>query len=923
MKNLRMKPLALAVAMALPVAVQAQVDGETDETRGSGSVEEVIVTGSYAASLADALNAKRTAINSRESIMAEDMGKMPDLNLAESLQRVPGVAISREGGEGRQITVRGLGSEFTRTTLNGMEVPASTDGLDSSGGTNGSRAFDFNIFASEMFNRIDIHKSQTASIEEGGIAGTVDLYTGKPFDMPGFNASVSAQAAYNNVGGDVNPRIAGMISNTFADDTIGVLASIAVTERDVRQEGFGTVRWTSAYENGNMWADSSNVAGLNVDRDAVNCPDQIPTPDETDAEDAMMDLPAANCAWHPRLPRMDYFGNVQDRLGATLAFQWRPTDRSELGLDFVHSSFDNERNMHNFQANFRNEQGTITPTSITLDPTNTYMTAGTFEGVVARSESRGTFSGTDFNQVVLNGEFDLTDNVTLSGLIGNATSDFDVEQYRFNMDTIPMDFGFSFAEDPNIAELDHGIDIMDPGNYSWSNPTIRRTEIERDNTTVKFDAEIRGDNSTVLAGIIWNDREVANRQLNADFTFPDSVEGLTQGVPVDDFADALGDAPDGFPRNWLMNDFGATIEAYNVQEWQENLLDRSVVNEETLGAYVEFQTQAQLLDRPLHTSAGLRVVETQWTASGFRSVGDEEVPNAVGNTYVDVLPSTNIVWELSDEFQLRFSAARAMTRPGLGALSPQLALDGINGQISSGNADLDPQRANSVDISAEWYFAEDALLAATAFYKDIESFIATDTVSRRLTDEEASIIQNDPEWAASWPSVSQAWEFEQPINNDGAQLEGMEFIYQQPFTFLPGTGITANYMFVHSRSQYGSGDQQVTADLIGLSDETVNLTLYYENETYGARMSYNSRSDYLTSVPGSNGNAAEATTGPDRIDASAFYNITDDITVTLEAINLTNEPERLYVTGPMGGHNLVREYNTTGRQIFLGVRADF
>ncbi len=908
MKTFKMKPMALAMAMALPVAVAAQVDDEATTPRASGTLEEVIVSGSFAASLADALNAKRTAVNARESIMAEDMGKMPDLNLAESMQRVPGVAISREGGEGRQITVRGLGPEFTRTTLNGMEVPASTDGLDSSGGTNGSRAFDFNVFASEMFNRIDIHKTQTASIEEGGIAGTVDLYTGKPFDMPGFNASVSAQAAYNDVGGEINPRIAAMVSNTFADDTFGVLASIAVTERDVRQEGFGTVRWTSAYANGNEWADTSAVDDLNVDRDALDCPD---------------DVAASECALHPRLPRMDYFGNVQDRLGATLALQWRPTDRSELGLDVVHSSFDNERNMHNFQANFRNEQGTITPTSITLDPTNTYMTAGTFEGVVARSESRGTFSGTDFNQVVLNGEFDLTDNVTLSGLIGNATSDFDVEQYRFNMDTVPMDFGFSFAENPDIAELDHGIDIMNPANYSWSSPTIRRAEIERDNTTVKFDAEIHGSNSTVLAGIIWNDREVANRQLNGDFTYPASVDGLTQEVPVDDYASALDNAPDGFPRNWLMNDFDATIEAYNIQPWEENLLDRSVVNEETLGAYVEFQTQAQLLDRPLHTSAGLRVVETEWTASGFRSVGGEEVPNAVGNTYVDVLPSTNVVWELTDEFQLRFSAARAMTRPGLGALSPQLALDGINGQISSGNANLDPQRANSVDISAEWYFAEDALLAATVFYKDIESFIATDTVSRSLTDEEVSIIRNDPEWAASWPSVDQAWEFEQPINNDGAKLEGMEFIYQQPFTFLPGTGITANYMFVKSQSQYGSGDQQVTADLIGLSDETVNLTLYYENETYGARMSYNSRSDYLTSVPGSNGNAAEATTGPDRIDASAFYNITDNITVTLEAINLTNEQERLYVTGPVGGHNLVREYNTTGRQLFLGVRADF
>lgn len=913
MREFKMKPLAvaLALALALPAGVQAQ---NSENTSDRGMVEEVIITGRFASSLADALNAKRSAVNSRESIMAEDIGKMPDLNLAESMQRVPGVAISREGGEGRQITVRGLGPEFTRTTLNGMEVPASTDGLDSSGALNSSRAFDFNVFASEMFNRIDIHKTPTASVEEGGIAGTVDLYTGKPFDMPGFHASVSGQAAYNDMGGDIDPRVAAMVSNTFADDTVGVLFSIAQTKRNVRQEGFGTVRYTSPYENGTSWGDTAGTAVSGTpDRDAV-CP--------TVADGGPVD--ALDCMWHPRLPRMDYFGNEQDRLGATAAVQWRPSDRLELGLDLVHSSFENARESYNFFAQFRNLQGDITPQSLTLDPTGTHIVAGEFEGVKPRSESRGTFSETKFNQVVVNGSYELTDNMTVSGLIGNATSDFHVEQYRFNMTAIdPMSFMYSFEANPNIAEMSYGADITDPANFEFSGPTIRRNEVDRDNTTAKVDLEIRGDSSSVKVGLILNDREVGSREYDADRTQPDSLDGLTQTLPVDDFASGLDGVPEGFPRDWLMNDFDATIAAYDVGPWEPDVLSNWLVQEKSTGAYGEFETAATLLDLPLNVSAGLRVVETRTTASGTVDRASGPAPVVQETNYTDVLPSTNITWELRDDFQLRFSAARSMSRPGLGALSPSVEYDGLNGTVSGANEDLSPQRANSVDLSAEWYFADDALLAATVFYKDIESFIATETVNQVPSELIADLVRSDPEFDASWQSLDVPWEFSRPTNNDGAELKGMEFIYQQPFNFLPGAGVAFNYMIVDSQSQYGSGERTITSDLIGMSDKTTNVTFYYETDVYGARISANDRSDYLTRVPGRNGNGAEATTGPTRIDASAFYNITDNVTVTLEAINLSNETERLYTTGYNNSYDFVREYNTTGRQIFLGVRADF
>ncbi|BFM09441.1 TonB-dependent receptor [Halioxenophilus aromaticivorans] len=896
--TLKRSPLWIALSAVGALSSHSALVNAQDQ---AAAIEEIVVEASYRASLAKAIDAERDAANARESIMAEDMGKMPDLNLAESLQRVPGVAISREGGEGRQITIRGLGPEFTRTTLNGMEVPASTDGLDSSGGLNGGRSFDFNVFASELFNRIDIHKTPTAAVEEGGLAGTVDLYTAKPFDNPGFNSALSIQGGYNSLTEETDPRISVMVSNTFADDTIGVLFSLASTERTVRQEGFGTVRWQQA----TGWADTSNTVvngsfapGYSLDN-----------------------------AWTPRLPRTDYFANEQDRLGATASFQLRPTDQLELSLDLAHSNFENNRESYNFDAQFRSNYDDMTPVEVFLNDAGTDIIAGQFNDVNLRTESRLTQSETDFYQTVFSAKYDINDNMRLSGLLGVASSEFRVEQYRFNIITAErQSYGYDFRANNNIAELSYGYDILDPSFYQFANPTLRANDVERENETAKIDLEILGDSSSFRTGIIYNSRMVDSSQSNiSDRTTPATLTGLTQEVPVDDFGTRLS-APSGFPRSFLVNNFGATIAAYQIGGWETDETSGNTwrVEEETLGAYFEFDTESELFGRTLRTNAGLRIVETSSTMQGAVAFNDGVVPVTVENTYVDVLPSINFAWEVTEDLQMRLNFARNLSRPGLGSLTPTSSYSGVNGTLSGGNPELDPMRAESVDIAAEWYFAEESLLGATLFYKDIESFIASDTVERILDPVYANLVLNDVEYDPNtWQPVTEPWTHTQPINNDGAKVKGFELAYQQPFSFLPAPfnhlGFTGNYTWVQSESEYGTGSDLVTADLIGLSENSLNLTLYYETETYGARLSMNDRDDYNTRVPGRNGNSIEATSGYTQYDLSAFYNINDNITLTLEAINIFDEKERLYV----GEENRVREYNHTGAQYFLGLRAAF
>src|SRR5689334_16506375 len=210
------------LVLALGVHAQQAAPVETRE-----GLEEVVVTG-FRQSLNVALDEKRAAAGAIDAIVAEDIADFPDLNLSESIQRIPGVAISRDAGEGRQITVRGLGGSFTRTLINGVEALATSSGSDAlPTGTNRTGAFDFNIFASDLFSGITVEKSTSAQFEEGSLGATIDLRTAHPFDYSGFTLVGSAKADYNDLAHSASPALTALISDTYWGGTLGVLLSAA------------------------------------------------------------------------------------------------------------------------------------------------------------------------------------------------------------------------------------------------------------------------------------------------------------------------------------------------------------------------------------------------------------------------------------------------------------------------------------------------------------------------------------------------------------------------------------------------------------------------------------------------------------------------------------------------------------------------
>jgi len=903
LSGLSISTLALAISAALPAMAQNDVrtQGEAYSEAADEEMvlEEVKVTG-FRSSLLQAVTLKRDAVNSRDSIVTEDIGKMPDLNLAEAIQRVPGVSITREGGEGRQVTLRGLGPQFTRVTLNGMEVPSSTGGLDSFGGINRGRSFDFNVFSAELFNRIDINKSPTASIEEGGIAGTVELYTARPLDNPGFHASVFGQAGYNDLSEKWTPKATAFISTTNADETMGLLVTAAYGQRKVYQDGFGTVRWA--------------------------VPDRPFAGNNTSLSDEEL-----NSLWYPRLPRQDSFHHDQDRFGASAAFQFRPNDDLEFGVNWVYSKFKATTDSYNSFAEFRRSgvwgYPHITPNSVTLDKNGDYVVAGNFDGVGLRTESRQNTDDTKFNQLTGDVRWDINDAWQLTAMIGTAKSDFTDDYFRVNIETPEpgTNFTYDFTKDPDVAMIDYDIDVSDPNNYFiMTNDTIRYYGVDRKNDTARLDLvwDVNDENSLGF-GAIYNDREVDSTQSNCS-TCSDQTDIVGLGK-VYTYSDIGGFGNDTELDFWVL-DFAKAKDAYGVGGWE---LARGVgiqtwtVREKTTGAYVDWNWDTELAGHGFRVNAGVRYVDTKVTATGWLT---SSISNTEKNDYDNWLPSLNIAFDATENLVLRFGASRTMTRAGLSSLAPSKSYSDVNFTVSGGNSQLDPLVSDNIDLSAEWYFAEQSVLSFAYFHKDIDSFISSPSTEEplRLVDYPgvASVYPDQP--GLLDPSL--IWTYSTSANTDGTKMDGYEIAYQQAFTQLPGIwgnfGFIGNYSYVDATTEVIRLGETVTVPLEGMSKHSWNATLYYEVENWGARVAVNNRDDYITDNTGSNGNISHGTTGPTRFDMSAFWHIDDRWTLSFEGINITDEKERLYTTGD-GTLNLVREYNSSGRQFYLGVRYSF
>lgn len=915
--------LGLASVSIVGMSASAQEAAQPD-----GAVEEVIVTG-FRESLNAALELKRDSIGAVDSIVAEDIADFPDLNLAESIQRVPGVAITRQGGEGRQISVRGLGPQFTRVRINGMEALATTGGTDASNGTNRGRAFDFNIFASELFNSIKVAKTSSADQEEGSLGATVDLSVARPFDYDGFTFVTGAQLGYNDLQEDVDPRATALISNTFADGKFGALLSVAYSDREFRDDGSSAVRW----QNGGWVA--GNLASY---------------------QGTAPSLAAMNASFRPRIPRYDLYNNTQERLGVTASFQFAPTDSTVFALDALYADLKSTRTEQFLEMpNFSSSLSAVDVLQVEIDSATNNMVYGLFNDVDIRSEQRYDELETEFTQFTLTGTHDFSSTVHLSGMFGHAESDHtNPIQTTLLWDITDADgVSFDFRGDSRLPVLNYGnADVTNP--EAWTLTQIRLRPQTAKNTFDNAGLDLKWDMSDRTAVKVGAQYKKYEFETTSARRASENVSAAEAAVARSQYATLLNlnssglDLPAGNTNQWAAPDVRAATSIFDLTNYDlygvstnNDLGNNFAVDEEDTGAFVQFEFSADLGSVPVRGNIGVRYVETQQETTGWARDPSGSTLLTIEHEYDNTLPALNLVAELTDTFLVRFGAAKAMSRANLGLLNPgtALSISGNNKTVTAGNPFLDPIEADTYDLSFEWYFADESLVSLAVFYKDIGSFVQTIRATGNFSDNpfglpdsaaiaqcDTSIASFDPNDPAQVQACLADWGFNLPTNTPGGDLKGVEVAYQQPFTFLPGFfsnfGVQMNYTYVDSEVAYLNTSGAVAAEetLAGLSKNSANATLYWDNGIVMARLSAAYRDEYLTTVPGRNSNDVEGTAETFNLDFSSRWSVTDSLDLTLEALNLTDEFEDQWVDS-VG--NRLSYYHHTGRQYFLGARYKF
>ncbi|WP_207221195.1 TonB-dependent receptor [Pseudoduganella lutea] len=970
---LKMTAIASAV-LALGQAATAQAqEAPQAQAQGAQETQTVVVTG-LRASLESALNAKRTENSIVDVVKAEDIGKFPDTNLAESLQRVPGVAIDRDAGEGRSITVRGLGQDFTRVRINGIEALATTGGSDNSGGTNRGRGFDFNVFASELFSSLTVRKSSSAEVEEGSLGATVDLQTMRPFDLSkrGFNATAMLKGRYNDLSEKSDPRGAFMFSDTFNNNTMGYLVSVAWGKRNLYEDGFSTGRWDNGPSVGGwcapMGVGTSTSPNCGTTAPGFPTSQRLPgTPENIAAYNAASS--AAN--YHPRFPRYGRMVHEQERLGVTGSFEWKPQRGTRLSLDLLYADLDATRE-ENYIEGFsfsRNLSSGGKPQTSVVDVQYDAlgrMTYGVFNGVDIRSESRYDEMQTKFFQPTLNLSHQINEDLRLTAALGHAKSKFEnpiqttVTLDAPNVNGYTVDF-----RNGRLPVITYPFDVTKAGVlgiYGVANGAttaanalpseIRIRPAGTDNTNDVFSTDLawRASDTWTFKGGVNLKRYKFNTWESRRANTAESIYSLPAGTDLAGLTTTLSgfgpgqDMPAGNATSWVMPNIQAITAAYDAYcnclksgpaggpgDFTLTSLSNTsargnnrAITERDNGVYLQGDFDTELWGYGVRGNIGGRYVKTKLTATGYVAAGGG-TPVTVENEYNDFLPSFNLATNVTPEFLVRLAAAKVMSRPPLGNLNPGGTVSTVGALgISSGNPLLEPFRAKTFDASFEYYFQNKAFVGLGLFQKNIASYVqgVRESMPYNQTGLPLSLLPANFTGTESFDVTSFR-------NTPGGKLRGFELNYQQPFTFLPAWGrnfgLIANYTKVSSKIDYiisatTANSGTVRNELVNLSPKSWNTTLYYDDGRFSARLTGAYRSAYLQTVPAQNNNDVAGKNETTNVDLSLSYKLNDKVEFTFEGVNLTNESSDQYVGSV---RNSVNVLNVTGREYLLGVRYKF
>ncbi|MCV6613474.1 MAG: TonB-dependent receptor [Cellvibrionaceae bacterium] len=903
----------LAQAIALITGAISSVAVADD----SKILEEVVVMG-VRHSLETAVAQKREADFVVDGIAAEDLGKFPDANVAESLQRVTGVAITRSRGIGQRLSVRGLGPEYNAVTINGRLMASDAAG----------REFNFDVLPSELISGADVIKSPTASMTEGSIGATVNIRTARPLDYDGFKAAASVKQQFADLGDNQSPEFSGVVSNTFMDGKAGALLSFAYKDEEYRSDAYHPAALENTY-------------GADPQFDAIR------------------DM------WRPDSQRFSRREGERKRIGFGTALQFEPSDELSINVDGLFSRYEATETQagiyvpiyDGFRANTYQVDGdSLTyahPLGSVPNSENTILSVtshgrtpfGPLDGnvigqrvdAVKRIEPRFT----DSYLLGFDVSYDFSDTFTVNADYSISSAKLDGDGNRFYNAVTGFNGGSSTytwnaGAPPSLTFTNN--QELDPSLFRTHYTDVRETTIEDDIDELKLDLDWlleAGPLKSLQAGFAMSSR--TKQQQVKRGSNPGANSGYISDIPDEIFyspineSDFLSEEPGDYPR--LLPDFNVPAYVAYLESLQEGDQYTPVlrpgmgfkVEEDTSAFFIQANFEGDLGDIPWRANIGVRHVETEVTSTGVTNIfrgytppfgnaaGNNTDPlldieagavTAIDNDYDDTLFSANIRFDLSDELVLRAAAAEVLTRPTLTDLSTSINFDRLL-LASAGNPNLQPYRGKQYDMSLEWYPSESTSLSAAVFRKDLSSFVS-------------SVTQNEDFIGADGKPVT--FETTRPRNGNDATIDGWEFAALHSFDegFLKGFGVQANLTLIDSEAEFDPNLSNTVFSVEGLSDQAQSLIVFYDRGRLHGRISYTKRSDYLSAAFGGFGQP-ELVEASENIDISLSYDITDNLTLTLEGNNLTNERLMMYQVNK----TRVRDVEYNGSRYWLGLRATF
>ncbi|WP_188150869.1 TonB-dependent receptor [Teredinibacter waterburyi] len=1008
-QQFKLKPITMAVASA--AAIMA---GSSNFAVAQDQVEEEVIVRGIRASMAQSMDVKRNAVGVVDSINAEDIGKMPDANLAESLQRITGLSITRINGEGARVSARGIDPSLNMVTLNGRNMPAVTN--DGNVGDTASRAFDFANLASEVIGGVDVYKTGKASITTGGLGAVVNIKSIRPLEV-GNKATIAGKLVHDTTvdngidGQSATPEISGLYSFANDDENFGVSFAGAYQQRDNTRSNVFINQWKPETSVGTDVFSRPGLADPDSPEDEVLNP-MVPglgvTIDNAPAEGQLFNLPSD--------VRYALEDDTRTRLNGVLTVQFAPTDNLTATADIVYSEYELEadRSQQSTWYNYSAISHIAFDNSAVPAPT---IYQETYDGGKDVSFAQQEYTGvTTSSSVGVNVDWAVSDALSLAFDFHSSTAEniSDVAETGLNANVVIANYAdFSYdmpvlgvtIDDSDPAKGNNN-GVLDAGDISGAIGTISHAEQTTDIVQLKIDGSfVFSDSTTLNFGV--ESREDTNHTLVGDGGATGRITmGNWGGVDPDTF----GDDWEGY---WTARDFGAGFPDYKDSSrddeflhagWDADLgpiaakmvdvntsgvdtdnfnsfpdgefkwngiynINREIT-EEVTSAYVELNQAFDLGDMPGNVVAGLRYeatdvtsvssvqlpVNLEWQSDNDwgQELADEATPFSRTGDYSVLLPSLDIDLSPSDDVKIRMSYSKTMGRASYGELRSDVAINDVYSKTANGgNPDLEPMKSTNLDLSVEYYYSNDSYISIGYFGKNVSNYIGSAVISSdwyglrdartgpRFEQAQADIVaaggnpqdekqQHDQMLINEGldPAVESTsiyadstdpllmWDTNIPVNDEDTKIYGFEFALMHWFGDS-GFGTQLNYTAVNADVAIDVTKTGGQFAMVGLSD-TANLVAFYDDNGVQFRLAYNWRDQFLDNRTQYN-NEPSFTEAYYQVDFSASYDITDQLTVTAEGLNLTGENSRRHGRSV----NQLWSLEDLGARYNVGVRYSF